>query len=315
MPAYYVVVSGLDVVVRASGNGHVTGSIAIPVPAAGGRTFVGGRAYGGPDDQHFVIVVSRGGDLPGVSADTLFLLTVSRAGRPGRLSRLSFDNRGVPVTGAALSPDGTRLALSLTDGFPGEALYGDVVLINVRTGSTRTWTGRGAPGYWPGVPAWTDDGTIVVPWWHSDGPQAGDIPAEIAGVREVDLAAPGSSLLAGPLASFPAPVAGLASAMITPGGGELIGSSCRPGHHTATARVIELSASDGRLVRVLHTQTARFRNDADAEDAAFSTCQVLSVASGAHVLVQAFALGRLDNGVFTALPGTPPHALPVSAAW
>jgi len=39
------------------------------------------------------------------------------------------------------------------------------------------------------------------------------------------------------------------------------------------------------------------------------------VASGAHVLVQAFALGHLDNGVFTALPGTPPHALPVSAAW
>jgi hypothetical protein len=43
---------------------------------------------------------------------------------------------------------------------------------------------------------------------------------------------------------------------------------------------------------------------------------VLSVADdGDHVLVQAFAFGRLDNGVFTSLPGTSPHVLPVAAAW
>ena len=57
-------------------------------------------------------------------------------------------------------------------------------------------------------------------------------------------------------------------------------------HHTATARVIELSAADGRLVRVLRAQTARFASDADAQDAIASTCQVLSVAGdGDHVLV------------------------------
>jgi hypothetical protein len=33
------------------------------------------------------------------------------------------------------------------------------------------------------------------------------------------------------------------------------------------------------------------------------------------VLVQAFAFGRIDNGVFTSLPGTTPRVLPVSAAW
>jgi hypothetical protein len=313
MPRYYVVVAGLEITVHASADGHVTGSAAIPGPAGNARSSVGGEPFASADGRHFVIVVSRGGDLPGVADVTLFLLTVSQDGRPGKLSRLNFDSRGVPVIGAALSPDGGMLALSLVQEFPPGPLYGSVEVINVASGATRTWTGRGVPGYWPGVPSWAGDGTVVVPWWHDTG--HGMIPAEITGVRYLDLAAPGGSLAAVRLVAFPAPVAGLASALIGPGG-DVIASSCRAGHHTATVRVAELSATDGRPVRVLRTQTARFGNDADAQDAIFSTCQVLSVADdGNHVLVQAFAFGRIDNGVFTSLPGTTPRVLPVSAAW
>ena len=315
MPRYYVVVAGPEITVRASADGHVTGSAAIPVPAGNARSSVGGEPFASADDRHFVIVVSRGGDLPGVADVSLFLLTVSQDGRPGKLSRLNFDSRGVPVIGAALSPDGRMLALSLVNEFPPPgALYGSVEVINVAGGATRTWTGRSTPGYWPGVPSWAGDGTVVVPWWHDVG--HGMIPAEITGVRYLDLAAPGGSLAAARLVAFPAPVAGLASALIGPGGGDVITSSCRAGHHTATVRVAELSATDGRLVRVLRAQTARFGNDADAQDAVFSTCQVLAVAGdGDHVLVQAFAFGRIDNGVFTSLPGTTPRVLPVAAAW
>jgi hypothetical protein len=314
MPGYYVVVAGREITVRASGDGHVTGSVAIPVPAGNAISPVGGEPFASTDDRHFVIVVSRGGDLPGVADVTLFLLAVSPGGRPGKLRQLNFDSRGVPVIGAALSPDGEVLALSLVQEFPPGPLDGSVEVINVASGTTRTWTGRGAPGYWPGVPSWAGDGTVVVPWWHDLG--HGMIPAEIAGVRQLDLAAPGGSLAATGLITFPAPVAGLESALITPGGGDVITSSCRAGHHTATVRIAELSATDGRLVRVLRTQTARFGNDADAQDSIFSTCQVLAAASdGDHVLVQAFAFGRIDNGVFTLLPGTTPRVLPVSAAW
>jgi len=71
MPRFYLVVAGLEVVVRASAGGHVTGSVAIPGPAAMGRTSVGGEAFGSSDGRHFVIVVSRGGDLPGVADVTL----------------------------------------------------------------------------------------------------------------------------------------------------------------------------------------------------------------------------------------------------
>ena len=165
-----------------------------------------------------------------------------------------------------------------------------------------------------GVPVWAGDGTVVVPWWHDIG--HGMIPAEITGVRQLDAAAAGGSLAAARVTAFPAPVPGLESALLTPGGGDVITSSCRAGHHTATVRVDELSATDGRLVRVLRTQAARFGNDADAADAVFSQCQVLSVAGGGdHVLVQAFAFGRIDNGVFTSLPGTTRRVLPVAAAW
>jgi hypothetical protein len=314
MPRFYLVVGGLEVVVRASADGHVTGSVAIPGPAPAGRTSAGGEAFGSADGRHFVIVVSRGGDLPGVADVTLFRLTISLDGRPGGLGQLTFDSRGMPVTGAALSPDGRMLALSLVHEFPAGPLYGSVEVLDVGSGATRTWTGHSTPGYWPGVPAWASNSTIVVPWWHSTTPNT--IPAKITGIRHLDTAASGGSLAAAPLSAFPAPVPGLQSAMIAPGGGEVIASSCQAGHHSATARVVELSATNGQLVRVLRTQTARFGNDADAQDAVFSTCQVLSVAGdGDHVLVQAFAFGRIDNGVFTPLPGNTPRVRPVSAAW
>ncbi len=316
VPAYYVVVAGLDVVVRASADGHVTGSVAIPVPAGTPRGFAGAEVFGGLDDRHFVVVASRGGDLPGVSQDTVFLLTVSPDGRPGRLDRLAFDNQGVPVTGAALSPDGTTVVLSLTNEFPGQEQYGSVVLINAATGATRTWTGQGAPGYWPGVPSWAGDGTVEIPWWHAGS--AGTVPASLTGVRELNLASPGGSLLAAQLVTYQAPVLDLGSAMIAPGGGYIVASSCRagPGRRSGTAQIIELDPATGRVVEVMRSQTARFGNNADVRDAISGTCRVLSaVDGGGIVLAQAFAFGLIDDGVFTSLPGTSPRVLPVSAAW
>jgi hypothetical protein len=84
-----------------------------------------------PRTGHVIIVVSRGGDLPGVADVTLFRLTVSPHGRAAGLDRLNFDSGGVPVTGAALSPDGRMLALSLRHEFPPGAPYGSVEVLSV----------------------------------------------------------------------------------------------------------------------------------------------------------------------------------------
>ena len=50
----------------------------------------------------------------------MFRLTVSPDGRPGTLAQLEpgFDRTGEPLVGAALSPDGSMLAVSLAHEFP-----------------------------------------------------------------------------------------------------------------------------------------------------------------------------------------------------
>jgi hypothetical protein len=314
MPGFYLVAAGLEVVVRASTDGHVTGTVVIPGPAATEWTWVYGEPFGSTDGRHFVIVVSRGGQVPGVADVTLFRLTVSPDGQPGRLGQLTFDSRGDSVTGAALSPDGRMLALSLLDDFRAGPMYGSVEVINLDTGVTRTWTGQATPWYWPGIPAWASNSTIAVPWWNS--PTRNTTPAQLTGIRQLDIAVPGGTLATAPLAAFPAPAPVVQSAVIAPGGGAVIASSCRAAHHTVTTQVVELSAANGQLIRVLRTQTTRFGTDRAAQAAIYSPCQVLSVAAGGdHVLVQASAFGRIDNGVFTPLPATTPRTLPVYAAW
>ncbi len=129
MPGFYLVVDGLQVVVRASADGHVTGTAAIPVPpASAGRTWVLGEAFGSGDGRHFVIVMSQAGGPPGVADITLFHLTVSPDGQPGRLGQVTFHSSDEPLTGAALSPDGRMLAVSLLDEFA-VADGGDHVLV------------------------------------------------------------------------------------------------------------------------------------------------------------------------------------------
>jgi hypothetical protein len=140
----------------------------------------------------------------------------------------------------------------------------------------------------------------------------------MAGVRELDTGMPGTSLLKSRLITFQAAVRYLQSAVINPGGRDITASSCRQVttsgglHRSVVAQIVDLSASDGRLLRVLRTQTAPFPNQSGESYALTTECAVLSVdATGQNVLVNDFNFGRIDDGVFTALPGSPD----VVAAW
>jgi hypothetical protein len=100
------------------------------------------------------------------------------------------------------------------------------------------------------------------------------------------------------------PVAGLQSAVFASGSPLAVMSFCSARGGAMTASIAELA---GQRIRVLHTETRR-----SSDPALLSQCHVLSVdATGQHALVQGFEFGRIDNGVFTPLPG----AAPVSAAW
>jgi hypothetical protein len=322
MPRYYVTVARtstvLDAVVRDSANGTVTGSVPLP----GTFAAAGQSVTASPDGRTFAIAANliSAKTLPGTVAMLYFWLPVSADGHPGTPAELPVGTGNAePLTGMALSPDGAMLALSLERfGFTTNiAPYGDVEVINLATGKIRTWTGHSQPGYHPGAPTWGNDGrTLTFPWWHITSQTTG--AAVITGVRELDTAAPGSNLLASRLTGFPTATENLQSAVITSDGHDIVASSCRGGDHdTAVARIVELSAADGQLVRVLRTQTTRFANATDEQDALDESCAVLSVdATGQHALVQAFSFGRIDNGVFTALPGAPPSSvLFAAAAW
>jgi len=323
MPSYYVTAvrtaTGLEAVVRDSASGFVTGTI--PLPGTGDAWGVSVTASAA--ERTFVIAaVLDTSTLPGTDWTLFFRLSVSRAGRPGDAAKLNVSTDAMPLVGMALSPDGTRLALSFEhEGIiVGTQTYGVVQVIDLATGQTRTWTGRSSQGYWAGTPSWgTGDRTLAFPWWHITSSATG--AAAITGIRQLDTFAPGGNLLESQLIGFPAAISGIHSAMITSSGHEIIAAACHdtspPGHPQGrvTARIVELSAADGQLLRTLRTQTARYTNLGE-QDYLDGGCAVLSVdPSGNHVLVQDFRFGRMDNGLFTALPGASANATFVAAGW
>lgn len=259
--------------------------------------------------------------LPGTDWTVFFRVSISPAGRPTDAIKLNVSTDAMPLAGMALSPDGTRLALSFEhEGvIVGTQTYGVVQVIDLATGRARTWTGRSSQGYWPGTPAWgPGDRTLDFPWWHVTSATGTTV---LTGVRQLDIATPGGDLIQSRLTGFPVTVSGIHSAMIAAGGREIVAAACHdtspPDHPRGqvTARIIVLSAADGRLLRVLRTQAARYTSLGE-QDYLDGGCAVLSVdPSGNHALVQDFQLGRIDNGVFTALPGTSAKTTFAAAGW
>jgi hypothetical protein len=325
MPRYYVTVAeipaGLETVVRDSAHGSVTGTAPLPDT----RGMIGQSVAAAANGRVFVVAVDVAdtSTIAGTVDMRYFRLPISADGRPGTPTELPEGlGNGEPLTGMAVSGDGTMLALSLErlDPMTSVPPTGDIEVVNLATGRTRTWTSHSDPGYWPGAATWMHGNTMLTfAWWHITSPATGT--AVIAGVRRLHLSAPGNNLVTTAYVPFRAPVSGIRSALITADGRDIIASSCRGtssgGHHdTAQAQILQLPVQPEPHLRVLDTQTATFKNATDEQDALAASCSVLSVdPSGNHVLVQAFNFGRLDNGGFTALPGASPRVLFVAAGW
>jgi hypothetical protein len=326
MPRYYVTVAetaaGTEAVVRDSRSRQVTGTAALP-------NFFNPASYivASADERTFVIatdMVITG--TPGSGNFRFYRLPISADGRPGRPTELPQSPPGAPVvTGIALSPDGTRLAASLeyTTGSTVAESYGGIQVIDLATGTSRTWVARNYHRYWPGTPSWADgDTTVAFTWWHPTSVTTGAVA--ITGIRELDTSAPGSNLLASRLIPFTAPIYLTGetgqSAVITSDAREIVAAACQDtaplgsSYGRVTAQIIELSAADGRLLRVLRTQTVRY-STSEEHNTLSGECTVLSAdPSGDHLLVQDFGFGRIDNGVFTPLPA-PAGLYHLAAGW
>jgi hypothetical protein len=329
-PPYYVTiilanyldpVTAPQAVVRDSATGKVTGTVPFPAVSLSSQDVLVTAAA---NDRSFIIAADNGSRTV-----RLFRFSVSAKGRPGPLTELpeAPTAGALGLTGMALSPDGTRLAISLEENaLPSNDIEavpcGGLEVIDLGRGSTRSWSSCHDDFYYPGAPSWVDGNQMIAfSWWHVLS--AASTNGVLTGIRLLDSATPGASLLNSQLTPVATVDDAIASAMISSDGHTLVASACRDvaaaTRHagTVTAQITKLSAQSGRLrvAGVLRAQSARYSDQA-REVVLNSSCGVLAVdPSGHHVLVRGLQFGRTDNGVFTALPGIGGNALQVAAAW
>ena len=182
-------------VVWVTDSGTALATISAPRPY---DTFTGVTAAAG--NRTFVLAVRKLAQLPppvtALPATRFFLLRIDPASRTpdgrARLTPLPIPEQlpGRAVSGMALSPDATRLAATVGP-CPGAA---GLHVFTLATGADRVWDGpRVGPAFGPGAVhgcrSWAAGG-------HTLALISSGAPSPDRGVRLLDTAAPGSSLLA-----------------------------------------------------------------------------------------------------------------------
>jgi hypothetical protein len=328
MPPYYVTLTGamvgpkpschpqhpcvpsqrpvLTAAVRDSATGALLTTVNVPVVQAFPPPLHGKVPPGHPGPMPSGISAAADGRTFAITDDLgFFLLRVAADGRSAQLTRLPIHVPYVLSDTAALSPDGSQLAIDVSpcsNNSCREAL--DVV--SLATGASKIW--NGPSGSDPLSPAWVDGGAEIMFLW-----QVGNSSTR-QGYRLLNISGPGGGLLdsSRPMVSPPAQNGWeFPGAVLTPDGQGLITTDYRniagqDGGGTAILRVVELSASTGQLLRVLHVATEHYGRGILATLAADADCQVLSLGgTGLRALVQCPGFGRLDGDRFTPLPGLP----------
>jgi hypothetical protein len=204
VPRYFVALTGNALpdqgqraVAVATGTGKVLGSVAAPAPY---RVFTWVAAAG--DDRTFVLAAQRArpvggvlGQVMGVGAAKLYRLVLNRSGRPGALEPLPVPPLSGRINGFALSPDGSKLAVSTTRAPGAVANNSQIHVFTVATGAERSWTLSGIGWVGQDKPraeslVWAgDDRTLLFKQYQGAG-------GATAQIRLLDTAAPGGSLAA-----------------------------------------------------------------------------------------------------------------------
>jgi hypothetical protein len=199
VPRYFVAVPQIPgrAVVGATATGAVLGTVAPPKPYA---MFAWVAAAG--DARTFVLAA---GVPPAVGTDVLtprpvkfYRLVLDRSGHPGRLVPLPIPREKVTITDLALSPDGSKLAVSL---LPAHGQIGArIQVFSLATGAGREWVwpGQGMIGEISlevgdtGSNSWEADNRTLM-FEVTARNRTGNAPGQL---RLLDTAAPAGSLLA-----------------------------------------------------------------------------------------------------------------------
>lgn len=279
--------------------------VTVRVPTLSSRGGTGGlRITAAGDDRTFIIT-----QQPGSAVIGFYLLRVAAGGRSATLSKLPVSiPRSITVVDQALSPDGRRLAIDVQDCNSKSCRYTGIRVVTLATGAVSSWTTT-ASGF-PLNVSWVGNGQLAFEW--QSGARVAP-PGQQTGYRLLSLGrtgATGRSLLAARAIGSPAPepTQFVPAALVTADGSIVVTSTVQNlSGGRVVAKIIELSARTGQLLRVLHTATVPDAGGgANGVGLLDQECNVLSLApSGVHVLVACFAFGRVDGSRFTPLPGFP----------
>ena len=308
VPRHFVAipeVPGRAVVVGATATGAELGTVAPPKP----HTFFAWVAAAG-DGRTFVLGTSslpRGPwDVTTPRPVKLYRLVLDRSGRPGHLVRLPIPTE-TGITGLALSPDGSKLAVSFLP-VPGQA-GSKIEVFSLATGAGREWVwpGRGTIGQiampvTSGGLQWEADNRTLMFQVTTRTPNGW--PAQL---YLLDTAAPGGSLLA---SSARIPIPGtylglqhnrkryiVGMPLITGDGRKLVAPFY---HQKAPPKVFgfsitEFSVRTGKLIRVLYQKRS-------GTEAASTAVYWVNTHGTAMITVRGPAFGVQTPTTFTPLP-------------
>jgi hypothetical protein len=140
VPRYYAAVEGSAAVVRATATGATLVKITTATPFAG--------VAAGADDRTFVLDAQRqviGPNVTWPEPPMFYLLRLRASGREESLTRLKLapPPKGTAVTGLALSPDDSKLAVEVdSDQSSGPGLL-EIRVYTLSTGKFRSWSAKG----------------------------------------------------------------------------------------------------------------------------------------------------------------------------
>ena len=299
------------------------------------------------DDQTFMLDIQPWDNPNSTSynqnfeARTFRELRLNSSGMIAAVSTLSYSvPRGQLMTGFALSPDGSRLAIAVQpDNNKREPGLTDVRVITLATGATQTWTGDGTIGTGPDDArslSWSGDARTLAFTWAASG------PGIHTGVWLLNLDTGGGSLLAdsrkavtltsqGPATAKPLPVttgsisapqpvtapACQLDAIITPDGSAVVcGAIAGTGtlaHRGAETEFIEYSTASGKVTRTPGYWTFRSVSGL-AVDVLWSNASG-SVLIGVIPDSGEGRVGVISGNEFTPLPVAAGSQAPEYAAW